>query len=176
MATGIKENHPSRAFMAHKQDISLVPPAFRSVPFVELRQSLPSQVEAISPFVDQLMHFITNFREVDGSELDIDVALREALANAVVHGNREDPFERVYVSCRCSMDGEVSITVCDQGQGFDSCTVPDPTAAENQLLTHGRGIHLMKALMDDVCLERGGAVVHMRKKSNAATAARKKSA
>lgn len=175
MATEIKEKHPLRAFMAHRQDLSLVPRTFRSVPFVELRQSLPSQVEAIPPFVDQIMRFITHFREVDGSELDIEVALREALANAVLHGNREDPYERVCLACRCSMDGEVSITVHDQGQGFNSCTVPDPTAPENQLLTHGRGIYLMKTLMDDVCFERGGAVVHMRKKSNAASAARRKS-
>ena len=65
-------------------------------------------------------------RPEDGSEVDIEIAVREALTNAVVHGNHEDPNKRVFVTSRCSEDGEVSITVCDEGQGFDSRAVPDP--------------------------------------------------
>src|SRR6266851_4299719 len=107
------------------QSPTLMPQAFPSVPFVELRQSLPSHVAIISPFVDQLLRFIARFR---------------------------------------TGDGEVTITVEDEGQGFDSETVPDPTAPENRLLTCGRGIYLMKTLMDEVRFERGGAVVHMQKK------------
>ena len=153
--------------MAYTHALSLVPRTFRSVPFVELRQSLPSQIAAISPFVDQFMRFIAKFRAVDGSEVDIDMALREALANAIVHGNQEDPRKRVSVACRCTTDGEVSITVQDEGQGFDSGLVPDPTVSENRLLTYGRGIYLMKTLMDEVSFEQGGALVYMRKKPNA---------
>ena len=140
--------------------------------FVELRLSFPSQIHAISRFVDQLMSFITKSRNKDGSETDIEMALIEALENAVVHGNCEDPHKRVYVTCRCTAEGEVSITVQDEGQGFDSGTLPDPTAPENRLRTSGRGIYLMKTLMDEVCFEMGGAVVHMCKKSNASSAAK----
>jgi serine/threonine-protein kinase RsbW len=140
-------------------------------PFVELRQSLPSQVEAIEPFVGQLMGFISKFRNADGSETDIDLALHEALANAVIHGNREDLDKRVYVVCRCDVDGEVLITIRDQGQGFDSCSIPDPTDPENQMFTHGRGIYLMRASMDQVYFDEGGAVVRMRKKPNVGSAA-----
>lgn len=147
------------------QSPTVTPHAFRSVPFVELRQSLPSDVAIISPFVDQLMRFIAKFRTRDGSELDTEIVLREALANAIVHGNQEILDKRVYVTCRCTTDGEVSITVEDEGQGFDSEAVLDPTALENRLLTYGRGIYLMKTLMDEVRFERGGAVVHMRKDS-----------
>ena len=146
------------------QSPTLTSQTLRSVPSVELRQSLPSQVAIISRFVDQLMRFIARFRNGDGSELDIEIALREALANAIVHGNQESPRKRVYVTCRCTTDGEVSITVEDEGQGFDSKAVLDPTTPENRLLTYGRGIHLMKTLMDEVRFERGGAVVHIRKK------------
>jgi len=146
------------------QSPTLMLQAFPSVPFVELRQSLPSHVAIISPFVDQLLRFIARFRTGDGDELDTEIALREALANAIVHGNHESPRKRVYVACRCTTDGEVTITVEDEGQGFDSETVPDPTAPENRLLTCGRGIYLMKTLMDEVRFERGGAVVHMQKK------------
>jgi serine/threonine-protein kinase RsbW len=162
------------AAMVHTHSLSMLPRATHSVPFVELRESLPSKVEAISPFVDQLMRFILKFRSADGSESAIDMALSEALANAVIHGNGENSCKRVYVACRCYMDGEVSITVRDEGGGFDSNAVPDPTSSENLLFTHGRGIYLMKAVMDEVCFEEGGAVVMMRKKSNASSAAERK--
>ena len=99
--------------------------------------------------------------------MDIETALREALANAVAHGNHEDPRKCVYVTCHCTVEGGVSITVQDEGQGFDVGTLPDPTAPENRLRTSGRGIYLMKALMDEVRFEKEGAIVHMCKKSNA---------
>jgi serine/threonine-protein kinase RsbW len=139
----------------------------RFSPFVELHQSIPSQVEAISPFLDQLMRFIRRFRTEDGSEVDIEIAVREALTNAIVHGNHENAEKRVYVASRCSQDGEVLVTIRDLGQGFDSRLVPDPTAAENRLSAHGRGIYLMQALMDEVQFEDGGTVVKLRKQSNA---------
>lgn len=152
--------------MAHRQSLSLLPRNSHSVSFVELRQSFPSKVAAISPFVDQLMRFVLHFRSADGSEIGIEMALREALANAVIHGNGDDSCKTVYVKCRCYMDGEISITVRDQGRGFDSNAVPDPTFLENLLFTHGRGIYLMKTLMDEVSFEEGGSVVRMRKNSN----------
>src|SRR5437016_5674229 len=131
----------------------------------KLRQSLSSQVTAISP-LDQLMMFIRNCRKTDGSELDIETAVREAMANAVIHGNHEDPYKRVDVTCRCNSDGQVLITVRDEGPGFRSDAVPDPTSPENRLSTHGRGIYLMRMLMDEVSFVKGGSVVRMRKKSN----------
>jgi serine/threonine-protein kinase RsbW len=160
--------------MAQTQSLSFLPRNGHSVPFVELRQSLPSKVVVISLFADQLMRFILNFRNADGSETDIEMALHEALANAVVHGNGEDSGKRVYVDCRCYMDGEVSITVQDEGRGFDCSAIPNPTFRENLLFTHGRGIYLMKTLMDEVSFEEGGAVVVMRKRSNANSAERRK--
>jgi serine/threonine-protein kinase RsbW len=110
------------------------------------------------------MRFILGFRTGDGSELDTEIALREALANAIVHGNHESPRKRVHVTCRCTTEGEVSITIEDEGLGFDTEAVLDPTTPENRLLTYGRGICLMETLMDEVRFERGGAVVHMQKK------------
>jgi serine/threonine-protein kinase RsbW len=154
------------AAMAHTQSLSLMPRNGHSVPFVQLGQSLSSKVAEISPFIDQLMRFVLYFRRADGSEIDIEMALREALANAVIHGNGDDFCKSVYVTCRCYMDGEVSITVRDQGRGFDSNAVPDPTSLENLLFSHGRGIYLMKTFMDEVSFEEGGSVVRMRKNSN----------
>ena len=162
------------AAMANTQSLSLLPRNAHSSPFVELRQSLPSKVAVISPFADQLMHFILKFRSADGTESDIEMALHEALANSVIHGNGENSCKRIYVECRCYMDGEVSITVRDEGRGFDSGAVQDPTFLENLLFTHGRGIYLIKTLMDEVSFEEGGAVVIMRKKSNANSAEQRK--
>jgi hypothetical protein len=65
--------------MAHTQSLDHVPKSFHSAAFVNLRQSFPSQVEVISPFVDQLMRFMLHFRPADGSEIDIEMAMREAL-------------------------------------------------------------------------------------------------
>ena len=156
-----------RSSTVHRQDLGpAVSQTSPSVPFVELRQSLATEITIISPCVKQTMRFIARFRNKDGSE-GIETALREALANAMVHGNQMDAHKRVYVACRCTADGEVSITVQDEGSGFESGTVPDPTDPENRLVTHGRGIYLMRMSMDEVCFEQGGAVVYMRKKPNA---------
>ena len=81
--------------MFHTQSLSLLPRNGHSAPFVELRQSLPSKVAAISPFTEQLMRFILKFRMGDGSETDIEMALFEALANAVIHGNDDNSCKSV---------------------------------------------------------------------------------
>src|ERR1700730_13952256 len=143
-------------------------------PCLQMELALPSEVTAISPSVDKLMLLIRKCRCAPGNETDIEIALREALENAVIHGNHEDPRKHVYVSCRCEAEEEVSIIVRDEGQGFDSSALPDPTAPGAIESTHGRVISLMKALMDEVHFEDGGAVVHMRKKSGDTEARRPK--
>jgi serine/threonine-protein kinase RsbW len=143
-------------------------------PCVEIELSLPSKVAAISHFVDSLMLLITKCQCARGHEMDIEIALREALANAAVHGNHEDPRKHVHVRCRCKADEDVSIVVQDEGQGFDPNAVPDPTSAETIESSHGRGIYLMKSLMDEVHFDHSGAVVYMRKKSSSTGSTRPK--
>src|ERR1700731_3178083 len=140
----------------------------------QMELTLPSEVAAISPSVDKLMLLIKKCRCAPGNEIDIEIALREALENAVIHGNHQDPRKQVYVTCRCETEEEVSIIVRDEGHGFDSDALPDPTAPGAIESSHGRGIYLMKALMDEVHFENGGAVVHMRKKSGDAEPRRPK--
>jgi serine/threonine-protein kinase RsbW len=105
---------------------------FPSVSFIGLCNTLPTDVKIISPFIDQLMRFISRFRVADQGNFEIELALPEALVNAMVHGNRENPHTRVYVNCRCTTNGEVSITVQDEGNGFEHEAVPDPTSPDNQ--------------------------------------------
>jgi anti-sigma regulatory factor (Ser/Thr protein kinase) len=137
----------------------------RRGPHIALEHSLPSEVTAISPFVDRLMLLLRKCGCVPEGVSDVEIALREALANAIVHGNHEDRRKHVHVTCRCDPD-EVSIAVKDEGNGFDVNNLPDPTAPENIESAHGRGIHLMKALMDEVRFEEGGVVLRMRKRGS----------
>ena len=153
--------------MAFARSLFATPEHLRSFGYVKLKRSFPSQVEIISPIVDELMSFVSRFRPADGSEFKIEVALREALANAVIHGNKEDRHKRVHITCRCNIDGEVSITIKDDGQGFEGAIIPDPTAPENRHSVHGRGIFLMRTLMDEVRFKRKGSVVIMRKRREA---------
>ena len=108
------------------------------------------------------MRLIRKCRWIPGNDEDVEIALREALANAVIHGNHEDPRKQVYVGCRGGTD-EVSIVIRDEGEGFEIGEIPDPTTPENIESSHGRGIYLMKSLMDEVRFERRGTVVYMRK-------------
>ena len=132
-------------------------------PFFEIEVWMPSEIKAISPLVDRLMRLIEGSHCVCGEEPSVELALAEALNNAVVHGNRMDRQRLVQVLCRCELGKGISIVVKDQGQGFDPSAVPDPTAAENIGADHGRGIWVMKSVMDEVSFERGGTEVRMRK-------------
>lgn len=126
---------------------------------------MPSEVRAISPFVDRLMRLIKRSRSVPGEEFDIELALREALDNAVVHGNQENPQTKVHIRFRCHPGNEISILVTDQGKGFDFEKFVGNGITAEPASEHGRGVQLMKAYMDDVRFERGGSEVHMRKRS-----------
>jgi serine/threonine-protein kinase RsbW len=124
---------------------------------------MPSEIKAISPLVDRLMRLIEGSHCVRGEEPSVELALAEALNNAVVHGNGMDGHKLVQILCRCELGKGISVVVKDQGQGFDPNTVPDPTATENIGAAHGRGIWVMKSVMDEVSFERGGTEVRMRK-------------
>jgi serine/threonine-protein kinase RsbW len=126
---------------------------------------MPSEVRAISPFVDRLMRLIKRSRCLPGEEFDIELALREALGNAVVHGNQENPQTKVHIRFRCRPGNEICIVVSDQGKGFNVAKFVGNGSTSNPASERGRGIQLMKAYMDDVHFERGGSEVHMHKLS-----------
>jgi serine/threonine-protein kinase RsbW len=131
---------------------------------LEVDAWIPSDVKAISPLVDRLMRLIEGSHCIIGEEQAIELALREALSNAVVHGNRLDAHKLVHVRCRCKVGKGISLIVSDQGQGFDAQNVPDSVAAENLEAEHGRGIRLMKFVMDEVSFQQRGTEVHMCKR------------
>ena len=128
---------------------------------------VPSEIGLISPLVDWLTTLIAASRCVSGTEEFVELALREALNNAMLHGNRSDARKLVHIRCCCDSSKGVCIVVRDQGNGFDPSKVPDPLAVENLDSEHGRGIHLMKLAMDEISFERQGTEVRMRKASGA---------
>jgi len=132
---------------------------------LEVDSWIPSKVEAISPLVDRLMVLIEGSQCVPGEEFAVALALLEALGNAVIHGNQENPNTKVHIRCRCEPGKEISIVVTDQGKGFDFGRVVGNRLALGPAAEHGHGIGLMTAYMDDVHFERGGSEVHMRKRS-----------
>ena len=94
------------------------------------------------------------------------MAVREAVTNAVLHGNQKDESKPVEVGVS-AQGSELSVTVRDRGEGFDPASVPDPTDPQNLLKASGRGILFMRTFMDEVTWERhprGGTVVRMTKK------------
>jgi serine/threonine-protein kinase RsbW len=131
---------------------------------LEIDSWMPSAIQAISPLVDRLMRLIEGSQCVPGAEPDVELALREALDNAVVHGNQEDPKTKVHIRCRCGPGNEISIVVTDQGKGFDFGKMVRNGITSDPSSEHKRGIQLMKAYMGDVHFERGGSEVHMRRR------------
>lgn len=107
------------------------------------------------------MEALREFSCAAAADFAIETALREALANAVIHGCRNDAAQLVECTLSCNPCGEVHIVVRDPGPGFDPASVPDPLSEENVRSNHGRGIYLISRLMDRVWFERGGTEIHM---------------
>src|ERR1700739_621430 len=130
---------------------------------LEIDAWIPSEISKISPLVERLMRLMEGSHCISGEESAVELALREALNNAVVHGNRLDAHKLVHVRCRCKVGKGISLIVSDQGQGFDPRPIPDQLTVENLEADPGRGIHIMKLVMDEVSFDERGTEVRMRK-------------
>ena len=96
----------------------------------------------------------------------VDVAVREALANAIKHGNEQNPSKQVHVDLAVE-NGQLVIRVEDEGVGFEPSHLGDPLAPENLLRPNGRGIFYMKSFMDEIQYGAGpggGTMVTLRKR------------
>jgi len=126
--------------------------------------TIPSTFEALEDVVERLMALAREMKCDSGDMEHVELALREALANAIVHGNKQDPDKNVVVRCFCQKDRGMLLVVEDEGPGFNPNQIPDPTQAECLLETHGRGLFLMKRLMDHVRISRSGRRVTLLKR------------
>jgi serine/threonine-protein kinase RsbW len=172
-----KRNHPQRQSVVrgecdedndmrvHFQDRiePLIIEPIVGAPGVCVSLTMRSETDAISMVVDRLMSLIRLPHCLPADERDVEIALREALANAVIHGNKEDLRKKVHIDCHVHPGRELAFVIRDEGAGFDPAMVPDPTKAENVLAEKGRGIHLMKMLMNEVHFDDAGREVRLQK-------------
>lgn len=96
----------------------------------------------------------------------VGMSVREAMVNAVVHGNKYNRHKKVMFRVETSPESMI-VTIADEGSGFDPDQVPDPNEGDNILRQSGRGIMLIRAFMDDYIVSRrhgGGTEVKLVKK------------
>ena len=129
----------------------------------EVRLTIDSRFEDLE-LVDALSETVLAYVDVSGEELEhASLAVREAAANAVEHGNGPDSDEPVEILLQLNAR-TLTVSVRDQGNGFDPRTLPDPLAPENLMKPKGRGVFLMKRFMDEVEFDfASGTVVTLRK-------------
>lgn len=126
---------------------------------LRLRASLPSTKPALNRAVRTVMRFASTCGCLRGNHADLEIALREALANAIIHGNAYHDTKRIFLRCYGNPNSSMLILIRDEGEGFDPEDVPDPRAEDRMHLHHGRGLLLMRELMDYVEYRRGGREV-----------------
>ena len=114
--------------------------------------SIPETVAEIDSFLDQRLR-AAGFP--DDMLADVAVSVSEVVNNAVVHGNGRNPDKQVLLDLEIKTD-RVTISVQDQGNGFDPDALPDPVASENLMRDVGRGLFIVRAYMDEVHFQKVG--------------------
>jgi len=133
---------------------------------LSVRVTLAADRKSVDPVVEQVMEAVRQMKCADGKEDAIELSLHEALANAVVHGAKEDPSKIVECVVACDDQAGILIIVRDPGPGFDPKAIPSCTMGENLFSNHGRGIFLINQLMDEVKFHKNGTEIHMVKRLN----------
>ncbi|MFI5252892.1 MAG: ATP-binding protein [Bacteroidota bacterium] len=114
--------------------------------------SVPSEINQVAK-VEQFLMKIKHFLKMDEEHFyKLLVATTEAVNNSIIHGNRRDPGKLVMLTCSVN-SSEIVMYVHDEGPGFDAAHLPDPLADENLMRDHGRGVFLIRSLMDRVIFQ-----------------------
>lgn len=114
--------------------------------------SLFEEVQRVEPYLQELQEW-AGFKDDDLARIML--TLSEAVTNAIVHGNKEDPKREVIISPFLD-DDTLSISVKDEGEGFDPADLPDPLKEENLLNEGGRGVYLIRQYADSVSFAENG--------------------
>jgi serine/threonine-protein kinase RsbW len=133
-------------------------------PHTKLDITFPAQVDGIAAVVEKVVALA---RQLHGGETDkeqeLALALTEALANAIKHGSKNDPSLKV--QCQVIAEGSAMIIIVrDSGPGFDPASVANPLESAGLTADHGRGLHMIRQLVDEVRFERRGAEIRMTKR------------
>ena len=130
----------------------------------QLDLTVAADLSAAPRIVDGVAAVLREKGWPDDDLMAVELALQEALANAIRHGCRNDLTQQVQCCVTVDASGEVVIVVRDPGEGFDVAAVPNPLASENLFKSSGRGVFLINALMDRVDYLDDGREVQMRKR------------
>lgn len=136
----------------------------RPLPPLEVVRDLPARPDAAERALEDVMKALREGNCACGDLDDIRVALREALNNAVRHGSRLNPRKRIHLTCRCDPENGLQLVVRDEGEGFNPAAIPDPTKPENLDRFSGRGVYMIRKLMDQVEFRDRGRELHMRRR------------
>jgi len=131
---------------------------------LQLKVTLTADQKAVDPLVQNVMQIVRQMQCAQGKEDAVELALAEALANAVVHGCESDPSKIIECDVACDETHGMLIVVRDPGKGFDPGTLPSPVNGEQVFSNHGRGIYLINQLMDEVKFLKNGTEIHMIKR------------
>ncbi len=134
------------------------------------RKYLPSRMSEVAKTVDEIANRVEQLGYSSEEVFAVRLAAEEAITNAVIHGNKLDPTKHVILDCEFTPQ-QVKMCVEDEGEGFDPCSIPDPTDEENLLTPCGRGMLLMREFMDSVDYTPRGNCVILTKKKGAASGA-----
>jgi len=115
----------------------------------QVSYTLDSTLETVNNAEKQATHFATLAGFGEDEAMSIGMAVREATVNAVLHGNAYDPAKKVTLTLKSNSENLI-VVLRDQGKGLNVASIPDPLAPENLLKQSGRGIFLMRSLMDEV--------------------------
>ena len=129
---------------------------------MDLHRTVSASLEEIAGVRHAVITFLEELGFPEENAFEVGMALAEALANAIVHGCRKDPGKHITVHVSCDPT-RVCLIVRDCGTGFDPARLADPASPQGLVAHRGRGIHMMKAYMDDVAFANGGREVRMRK-------------
>jgi serine/threonine-protein kinase RsbW len=116
----------------------------------DLVLELPTDIQSIDSAVDYVLsRCATCCDHARRLNLNFKVGLTEALSNAMLYGNAHDPSKHVVIEVSMG-PGTLQATIRDEGLGFDPSSIPDPTRPENLMRPCGRGLFLMRQLLDEV--------------------------
>jgi serine/threonine-protein kinase RsbW len=130
-------------------------------PAARITVQVPSEVDCIEEAVSVILrHCLAGAFASPRMQFRLRVALSEALANAIVRGNREDRTKRVYVQADLTAE-LICLLVTDEGEGFDPRDMPDAASDEGVLQDGGRGLFLIHHMVDDVHFNAQGNAICM---------------
>jgi serine/threonine-protein kinase RsbW len=126
-----------------------------------LDRSIAADPEAAAAVVDTISETLARLDVPEQKRFEVALAVQEALANAVVHGCGNDSSKQVRCQMKSAPNGRIVIIVTDPGPGFSPDQLSDPHGSDNLNADHGRGVYLIRQLMDEVQFARTGNEIRM---------------